>query len=84
MMLQAADNLLLTREAVAGVARKAGLLASFLPKLAPDEAGSGAHCHISLHNVRATLPYRVFPDAAGLAGQPHRGSRAQSRGAPVW
>ena len=50
---QAVDNLLLTREAISCVAARAGLSTSFLPKLGPSEAGSGAHCHISLFNVRA-------------------------------
>ena len=50
-MWQAADQLLLTREAIAGVARRSGLLACFLPKLEPEQCGTGAHCHISLCNV---------------------------------
>ena len=61
-----------------GVARKAGLLASFLPKLAPDEAGSGAHCHISLHNVRILHSYQ---NVSGLAGQSGGHSGSQSGGA---
>lgn len=53
--VQAVDNLLLTREAIACVAKKERVLACFLPKLSPKECGSGAHCHISLQNVRAGL-----------------------------
>uniref|UniRef100_A0A383W2T1 GS catalytic domain-containing protein n=1 Tax=Tetradesmus obliquus TaxID=3088 RepID=A0A383W2T1_TETOB len=46
--LQAADKLLLTKEAICGVAAQAGLAVSFLPKPLPGYAGSGCHCHISL------------------------------------
>lgn len=42
---QAADSLLFAMEAVAAVARKHGLLASFLPKLFKGAAASGQHCH---------------------------------------
>ena len=52
--VQAVDNLLLTREAIACVAKKEWKLACFLPKLSPTECGSGAHCHISLQNVRTS------------------------------
>jgi hypothetical protein len=43
--LQACDSLLLAMEAVAAVARKHSMLASFLPKLLPGQAASGLHCH---------------------------------------
>lgn len=52
---QAVDNLLLTREAIACVAEADYKMACFLPKLAPKECGSGAHCHISLQNVRTSV-----------------------------
>ncbi len=72
---QAVDNLLLTREAISCVAARAGLSTSFLPKLGPSEAGSGAHCHISLFNVRARArplhdpPRRRLPGRALQAGR---------------
>lgn len=44
----AADNLIYTREVIRSVARKHGLLATFMPKYALDEIGSGSHVHISL------------------------------------
>ncbi|KAL5709751.1 glutamine synthetase [Ranunculus cassubicifolius] len=44
----AADNLVFTREAIRAVARKHGLLATFLPKYYPNDIGSGAHVHVSL------------------------------------
>ncbi|WOG96474.1 hypothetical protein DCAR_0415809 [Daucus carota subsp. sativus] len=44
----AADNLIFTREIIRAVARKHGLLATFVPKYALGEIGSGSHVHISL------------------------------------
>ncbi|XP_073150907.1 protein fluG [Henckelia pumila] len=44
----AADNLVFTREVVRAVARKHGLLATFVPKYSLDDIGSGSHVHISL------------------------------------
>lgn len=46
--LQAADNVLLTKEAICSVAARHGLVTSFLPKLLDGQAGSGMHCHLSL------------------------------------
>ncbi|KAF3962720.1 hypothetical protein CMV_012802 [Castanea mollissima] len=44
----AADSLIFTREVIRAVARKHGLLATFMPKYALDDIGSGSHVHISL------------------------------------
>lgn len=44
----AADNLVYTREVIRAVARKHGLLATFVPKYSLDDMGSGSHVHISL------------------------------------
>ncbi|KAA8516596.1 hypothetical protein F0562_016898 [Nyssa sinensis] len=44
----AADNLVFTREVIRAVARKHGLLATFVPKYMLDDIGSGSHVHISL------------------------------------
>ncbi|MGH2517363.1 MAG: glutamine synthetase family protein, partial [Ktedonobacterales bacterium] len=46
--LRAADNVLIVRESVRGVAREYGALASFAAKPFLDQAGSGAHIHFSL------------------------------------
>lgn len=46
--LQACDNQVIFRETARGVARNNGLVASFMPKIFQDKAGSGAHIHISL------------------------------------
>ncbi|XP_075103395.1 protein fluG [Nicotiana tabacum] len=45
---RAADGLIFTREVIRAVARKHGLLATFVPKYALDDIGSGSHVHISL------------------------------------
>ncbi|GLT92285.1 hypothetical protein SLE2022_101290 [Rubroshorea leprosula] len=44
----AADNLIFTREVVKAVARKHGLLATFVPKYDLHDVGSGSHVHLSL------------------------------------
>jgi hypothetical protein len=75
---QAVDNLLLTREAISCVAARAGLSASFLPKLGPHEAGSGAHCHISLFNVRARVPRLHDPLRRRLPGRALKAGRRAS------
>src|SRR2546421_791948 len=47
-VLRAADNVCLVRETVRGVARDFDLYATFAPKPFLDQAGSGAHIHLSL------------------------------------
>jgi glutamine synthetase len=49
--LRAADNHLLYRETVRGVAFRQGLWASLAPKPIPDQAGNGAHLHLSLRDA---------------------------------
>jgi glutamine synthetase len=46
--LQAADEQLLVRETIRGVAARRGLVASLAPKPWPENAGNGAHVHFSL------------------------------------
>jgi glutamine synthetase len=46
--LRAADEQILVREALRGVARASGLVASLAPKPFPQGAGSGVHVHLSL------------------------------------
>jgi glutamine synthetase len=46
--LQAADEQLLVRETIRGVAAPHGLVASLAPKPWPDNAGNGGHVHFSL------------------------------------
>ena len=49
--LRAADNHVLYREAVRGTAFRRGLWASLAPKPIPDQAGNGAHLHVSLRGL---------------------------------
>jgi glutamine synthetase len=46
--LQAADEQILVRETIRGVAARHGLVASLAPKPWPDNAGNGGHVHFSL------------------------------------
>jgi len=65
--LRAADNHVLYRETVRGTAFRRGLWASLAPKPIPDQAGNGAHLHISLRDVSpdARMESRpAFYDAA--------------------
>ncbi len=48
--LQAADNQIAFRETVKAISPKHGLIASFLPNVFPNTAGSGCHLHLSLWN----------------------------------
>ncbi len=50
--LRAADNHVLYRETVRGVAFRQGLWASLAPKPIPDQAGNGTHLHLSLRDAR--------------------------------
>lgn len=50
-LLAAADNQVRMRETVRAIARRHGLVASFAPKPFPDQAGNGAHIHISLWDL---------------------------------
>ncbi|GLT89846.1 hypothetical protein SLE2022_078100 [Rubroshorea leprosula] len=45
---RAADNLIFAREVVRAVARRHGLLATFVPKYDLHDIGSGSHVHLSL------------------------------------
>src|SRR6516165_2021815 len=49
--LRAADNHVLYRETVRGTAFRRGMWASLAPKPIPDQAGNGAHLHISLRDA---------------------------------
>ncbi|HEY6279833.1 MAG TPA: glutamine synthetase family protein [Streptosporangiaceae bacterium] len=51
--LRAADNHVLYRETVRGTAFRRGMWASLAPKPIADQAGNGAHLHISLTDLAA-------------------------------
>jgi glutamine synthetase len=59
--LKAADNQIIFRETVRGVSIRHGLIASFLPKIFEDKAGSGCHINFSL--------WREEVNVSGDAGQ---------------
>ncbi len=69
-VLRAADNVCLVRETVRGVARQYDLLATFAPKPFLDQAGSGAHIHLSLWGTeKSERPGRnLFYDATQRGG----------------
>ena len=64
--LEAADTQIFVREAIRGVASRAGLLASLAPKPWPDAAGNGAHIHFSLWD--RSRERNLFHDPAGRFG----------------
>ena len=64
--LRAADNHVLYRETVRGVAFRHGLWASLAPKPIPDQAGNGTHLHVSLTEIATGRP--AFADPAGRFG----------------
>ena len=47
-ILKAADQQVAFRETIRAVAQNQGLIASFVPKIYPNQGGNGAHLHISL------------------------------------
>ncbi|MFC2164095.1 glutamine synthetase family protein [Acidobacteriota bacterium] len=65
--LQAADRQIIYRETVRGVAAKHGLIASFLPMIFEDKAGSGCHINFSL--------WREGENISGDSKQPNGISR---------
>jgi glutamine synthetase len=64
--LLAADEQLLVRESLRGVAVRHGLVASLAPKPWPDNAGNGCHIHFSLWDLDGAR--NRFHDAAASDG----------------
>lgn len=62
--LAACDQAVLLKRAIKGVARKHGLLASFLAKPFQDSAGSGTHVHVSLYDRDGTNAFAGPRDEA--------------------
>jgi glutamine synthetase len=60
--LQAADEQLLVRETIRGIATKHGLVASLAAKPWPENAGNGCHIHFSLWDTDAN--WNRFHDAS--------------------
>jgi glutamine synthetase len=61
--LKAADNHVIYRETVRGVAFRMAMWASLAPKPIADQAGNGAHLHVSLWD--ADLEHNLFADGKG-------------------
>jgi len=68
----AADRLVLARIVIGRVARRHGVRAALSPKPFADEAGCGAHQHISLRRGGSPL----FSDGSGAAGMTADGEHA--------
>jgi glutamine synthetase len=66
--LQAADEQLLVRETIRGVAAGGGLAASLAPKPWPDVAGNGCHIHFSLWD-RQGGGNRFYSPGGGLSAE---------------
>src|SRR6266568_6651275 len=66
--LRAADNHVLYRETVRGVAFRQGLWASLAPKPIPDQAGNGTHLHASLIDLGPDGGRNAFADATDRNG----------------
>jgi glutamine synthetase len=68
--LRAADNAVIVRETVRGVAHQHGAVASFAAKPFLDQAGSGAHIHFSLWGSAGTdsAGRNLFYDPQGRGG----------------
>jgi glutamine synthetase len=73
--LRAADNVILVRETVRGVASQHGVIASFAAKPFLNEAGSGAHIHFSLWSVPEAAQNRrnLLYDPSGRGGLSKQG-----------
>lgn len=64
--MAAADTQVLVRETLRGMAAEHGLTASLAPKPWPDQAGNGAHIHLSLWDRAG--PRNLFHDPDGRYG----------------
>ena len=78
--VEAVDTLLYTRTIISSVAAAHGYGVTFAPKPSPDEAGLGAHAHLSLWEVDGS-PDGVNLTAPGCSAGPARPGPADSRGA---
>jgi len=67
--LGAADQHIIYRETVKAVARQHGLIASFVPKIFEQAAGSGCHLHLSLWQGDVNITHNSQGALSDLAGQ---------------
>jgi glutamine synthetase len=67
--LRAADEQLLVRETIRGVAARHGLIASLAPKPWPDGAGNGCHIHFSLWDAEGRNRFHDPSAPDGLSAE---------------
>ncbi len=65
--LTSADNFTLVKMAVSEIARKHGMIGSFMPKPFSNRTGSGAHFHVSMGNSKTKNLFQDDKDPQGLA-----------------
>jgi len=65
--MTSADNFTLVKMAVSEIARKHGMIGSFMPKPFSNRTGSGAHFHISIGNAKTKNLFHDEKDPQGLA-----------------
>jgi len=69
--LLACDQALLLKRTIKGVARRHGLLATFMAKPFQEQAGSGTHVHVSLYDKDGNNALRgPFDEALGINAGP--------------
>lgn len=66
-VLKTADNFMLFKMAASEIARKHGVIATFMPKPFSNRTGTGAHFHISMGNRKAANLFYDKNDKRGLA-----------------
>ena len=66
-VLKTADNMMLFKMAASEIARKHGVIASFMPKPFSNRTGTGAHFHISMGNKKTANLFYDKSDKRGLA-----------------
>jgi glutamine synthetase len=66
-VLKTADNMMLFKMAASEIARKHGVIASFMPKPFSNRTGTGAHFHISMGNKKTSNLFYDKSDKRGLA-----------------
>lgn len=64
--LRMADNYILFKMAATSLAKKHGLLCSFMPKPFSDRTGNGMHMHVSVGNEKEGNVFEDASDANGL------------------
>lgn len=65
--MKAADDLLIMRDTVRAMARDAGLVATFMPKVSAAAAGNGLHVHLSLWDTEGAEDRSTGDGPLGLS-----------------